>query len=186
MKQDKRSGVISLEAMIALALMTFVMMFFYSMFYITMARNMVTHALLQTSQSMAVESYGLNALKSEAQGPGSVGAALTNWLYAPGKNSEKSHISKTRWFDDGNPGLESTITARFKGYLVGGDDAAANETLKMLGIKNGMEDLDFSKSRVAGSDLFVEVEFEIEPKFNFFHVQKVPVQLSARSRLWKG
>lgn len=83
-----------------------------------------------------------------------------------------------------NTDLESAISERFTAYLSGGDEEYANKLLDRLHINGGLGGLDFSSSYISSGKLTVILKCEIEYEFNFFGLNRLPVELKACSKLW--
>ena len=56
--------------------------------------------------------------------------------------------------------------------------------LKVLGIKNGLDDLDFSGSTFSGSDLVIVLKYKISLKIGLGDFSQFESSQSVCSRLW--
>lgn len=184
MNDDNRAGIISIEAAIGITLFLFAILFFYAMFYVTLARNLISHALLQTSQSMALDAYESNKFTADSNASwnaNDVSQLLNNWLGIAGANN--GYVDSSRWYEGSVGNLAGVIRHRFASYLSGGE-SQTNERLKALGVEDGLDGMNFSGSYVKGGDLYIILKYEIEPWINFFHVTPIQMTLQARAKLW--
>lgn len=183
--KHKNEGIISIEGTIAIVFFTFAMLFFYAFFYITLARNTISHALLQTGQSMALDAYESSKFTgdkyAEIGSANNLAQLINNWTgFAGGKNG---YVDDSRWYEGTQEQLAQVISVRFSSYLAGSKNSA-NEQLKALGIEKGIEGIDFSNSYVSGGDLYVIATYEIEPWMNFFRLKPMKVTLETCNKLW--
>lgn len=185
MHKNKNEGVISIEASIAIVLFLFMMLFFYSLFYMTIAHHMIAHALTQASQSMSLDTYEskvFTADKDALLGANNLGQVINGLLGAVG--ADNGYVSTKRWYDtDKNDVLQSVAKARFVSYFAE-SEKEADERLKALGVESGLSGLDFSESKASGSDVYIIVKFNIEPWINFFHLPSIQMKMQSRSRMW--
>ena len=87
-------GLLSLEASIVVTLFMFMMLFLYSFFIVFEARNEMAHVLLSTSNSLSLDSYEIDKLKSS----GNLSQLLTQ-IYGGLNGNSDGFISNNRWTD---------------------------------------------------------------------------------------
>lgn len=193
--RKRTQGIISVEASIAIVLFLFCMLFFYGFFYMTMARNAIGHALIQTGQSMAMEAYESNIFTGSEYAIGGINDGVDNWsqvvnklmdaigpekLVVGGKNG---FADDSRWYDGTTSALAGVIKTRFANYMAGGE-AAAGTRLTAMGVKDGLSGLDFSESYVKSGDLYIKLTYKIEPWFNWFDLPPIDFTMQTKSKLW--
>ena len=193
------SGLLSLEASIALPVFIFIMLFMYSFFVIFEARNEIGHVLLSTADSMALDAFATETMVGEdinlqsllygvfGSTSASNGIFSTTEKWYDNSNNEKN-ISNSDGGDtalDENSQIESVIKQRYIAYMAGGDSDKADEILKKLHVVDGLAGLDFSKSRVSGSDLYLVVSYKIEYEFDILSPNGIVMEQSCCSKLWK-
>ena len=187
-------GIIALEALISLMFFMFFMYFIYSYIVMFMAHNVISHALVETAQSLAVESYGIAKLND---GTFQVSDLARRVVQAAtdssndGTEGEGEFFTHTRWFegDEDDPnynhmiGSQSVVEKRFYAYL-GGNAEDADKMLKTLRVSN----FSLGESRLDGQDLSLVATYDIDL---LFKVSLGPVQVghykakqTAVSRLW--
>ena len=191
-KLIKESGLLTLEASIAVTIFIFLMLFMYSIFVIFEVRNEIGHTVLSTANSMSIDAFENSKLGDSD----TLGQIFYN-IYGSATNSDTDFTDYKCWYDsttekdaNGNEKIssdfESVIRARFIAYLTGGGSADDAETvLKRYHVVGGVEGLDFSGSSVSDGKLYLSVKYEIEYEFNVFNLGKVKFEQSACSKLWK-
>lgn len=173
------SGLLSLEASIALTTFILLMLFMCSFFVVFEARNEVGHVLLTTADSLA-----LDAFASEAVGEDTVQSVLAG-LYGKVGDSDGSFTSNQKWYDGSEADLQNAIENRFIGYMGGGDRTEADKVLKELNIVGGIDGLDFSGSHITDDKLYLEVTYKLNYEFQVFGLGSIGFKQSCCSKLWK-
>jgi hypothetical protein len=95
------------------------------------------------------------------------------------------YSSSTKWYDGKDQGIGDVAKARFIAYFANGSEKDAEALLEKYNVKGGLAGLDFSASTVKGDTFYLSVKYTMDYEFNFFNVNKQPVQQSAKARLWK-
>ena len=81
--------------------------------------------------------------------------------------------------------IDPVARERFVGYFSGGDEAAASEKLKGLGVKTGLEGIDFV-TVVEGEAVSVTVEYDVHTLFDGWDaLGTIHIKQTVHSRLWK-
>lgn len=173
------SGLLSLEASIALTIFMYLMLLMFSFLVVFEARNEIAHVLLTTSDSLA-----LDAFANESPKENSVQDILFG-LYGSSTNSEGTFTDSDKWYDREAKDMKETIEDRFVAYLAGSSPDEADRILRSLNVQKGLQGLDFSKSYVEGDKLYVNVTYTIEYEFQFFGFKSLEVSQSCCSKLWK-
>ena len=188
-RQKKESGVLTLEACIALTSFIFMMLFLYSFFILFEARNEMAHVTLATANSLsldAIENTGLGASGNITQ--------LVFSIYGAVKDDNTQFTDFRQWHvpvekEDGATELSGdfagAIKDRFLAYLTNGDLSKADQVLKRYHIIGGVDGLDFSESKVDGKNLYIVVKYTVEYEFNPFGLGTVNMKQSACSRIWE-
>lgn len=212
-RQTKESGLLSLEASICLTLFIFLMLFMYSFFVVFEARNVIAHATLATTKSMALDVYETEKVTGSRDMASWLGPILQKTF-----TDDSPFVSRSRWFtldtvsttwneniyaapgtdgdsdysdDYGNTAYVSQlfgdeIKSKFCAYLAGtAEPSDADKYLKRYHIANGFSGIDFSKSKIVGGDLYVVINYEIEYEFDIFHLVDPKLEQSACSKIWK-
>lgn len=173
MKKRER-GVLTVEAAIVLTLIIFFILFLFSFARVYSAQSMVSHAVLQASDAVAIESYVREAtfhgsesdvveLANRLNGTTSIGADSFTSL----RSADLPKIAKQKF------------TA-----AISNTEAGADNILKLLGVKDGLSGVDFSSSQVDlnNNDVIVFVNYTIEMQFPIFGMKEIPVTKAAKSK----
>ena len=184
--QERQEGAILLEATIAIITFLMFMLMLYGILVLFLAQNLVGHALIESTQSLALDSYATNKV-TDTTGSGDTARKILEAVIDIAPN-DPSFVSRERWFDRKSGATaeewQTAARERFIGYFAGGDEKKADEMLKVLRVKDGLAGLDFSESNVIGSDVYIRVNYEIEYFFNPGGLGEIPTSQQACSRMW--
>lgn len=185
MHRDDTSGVMAIEACIGLTFFMIVMFALFSMVTLFSAQSLIGHALSESCQSLALESYGTDKADggwSITRIPADLVNLFTTDPQSNGKFTTDENISKA---DEST--VQSLSRARFAAFL-GGDEAGADAILKALGVQDGLGGMDFSKTSLDGADLNIRVTYKIELliRADIFGLGEFTTTQSVCSRLWSG
>ena len=174
-RPDGESGMMAVEAGIGLLVFMIFMLTVYTMTPMFMAQSMIGHALEESAQSLAIETYGISVLHDGKINVADFGQRLTE-LFCDVKSAqqvsaydnEPDAVYKTteRWFDPkGALKVDDAIVIevareRFATYLAGGV-TAADRMLETLGIEDGLDGIDFAGTQLDGSDLTICISYKI-------------------------
>lgn len=184
--REQQEGSIVLEACFSVIIFILFVVMMYGLILVFMAQNMIGHALMESAQSLALDSYATNKLTDEVDLK-EIAGELFDFLGNP--STEESYFyTRERWFDRkggaSQKDWEQAAKQRFIGYFSGGNEQKAQEMLESLGVENGLDGLDFSESDIIGSDLYVRVTYQIQYLFNPFDLVKFDTAQQACSRMW--
>ncbi len=155
----------------------------YGLFSVVSAQNQITHALIQASKSLSLDSYLTENVESAAEeGPKFWGGLSDMVLDFVRLDNNEYFTSKTDWYKT-ESGDTTVAKARFIGYLAGGDINAAHEKLKSLGIVNGINGINF-EMKVEDEEMTITIKYEIKYLFDFWGMGKFPMEQSITTRLW--
>lgn len=203
MKRNNESGVISLEASISLTLFLFFMFLLYSLFVVFEARNVMAHALLASTNSLAIDAYETDKIHDAGD---NVFALVENILGAGDGNTE-NFVSKEEWYKRDNfsgniyavtptenpvgdsrvsQEMYDVVKARFIAYLGASDEDSAEAILNRYHIKGGLDGIDFSGTYISGKDLYVTITYTIEYEIDMFNLGENTFTHTACSRIWRA
>lgn len=180
---EKLKGSITLETSIVLPIFIFIFLFIYGLFSVVSAQNQMTHALVQSSKSLSLDSYLTENVDSAAEAGTNFWGGLSDLVLDIVRlNNNEYFSSSTDWYKADNQNIE-VIRKRFIGYLAGGDEVAAREKLNDLGIVNGLDGITF-EYKVEDEVLTVTIKYEIQYWFDFMGMGKIPMEQTIKTRLW--
>lgn len=188
-KRNGERGLLSLEACISVTIFIFLMLFMYSFFILFEARNVMAHALLATTDSMAKDAYE----SSNDTNKTTVIGILESFY--------KTHIPNGSDFSDPRDWYtevserdadaeaqmateQDVFRTRFIAYLGNGDIDRAERLVKRLKIQGGLEGLDFSKTKVDGGNLYGSVCYKVDYIFDVFDSDGLEMEHTACSKIW--
>ena len=183
-KEEDGSAV--LEACIVVPLFLFFVLTMYGLITVFMAQNIIGHALLESTQSLALDAYATDQLTGTTK----VQGQLRNFfMELTGTMADDPYFSDSeRWYDRADGATKEdwveAAKARFVGYLAGGDQNKADGILKALRVTDGINGLDFSQSDLRGSDLYIKVSYNVEFFFNPFGLAEFSTTQQSCARMW--
>lgn len=188
MKISEKKGSITLEACVSLFMFTFLMLFVAGLMVLYMAQAGMSHALLQTSESMSLDPYAIEQLNLTGAGvEASIGVYVSDLVTKMFGNNDLNPYFTTskRWYKPENKTMiQNVAKQRFVGYLANGNESKADDLLKKYNIVDGLNGLDFSESEVKDGDLYLVVKYKMEYEFNAFGLGKIDVKQKAKVRLF--
>lgn len=179
-RKDNDGGVVSLEAAILVPLFIFLMLFFYGIIIMFMGQHMISHAMIQSSQSLSFDPYATERLKKE-EIDGLVDSLTSIYL----EYGTDEHFSSTdKWYSDNQDMLEEVAKKRFIGFLSGGGRDRADRLLNIFGIKGGIDTIDFSGCSVADGVLTFTIKYDQDFIFDFHGLASFERTMSIQAKLW--
>lgn len=204
MRQTKKvparhcEGIIAVEACVGMTFFAMLMLSLYTLIPLFMAQSIIGHALIESGESLALETYGTSKLDDGDMQIKDVPIEIVKLICGvhsahSGGASEQTgaFANDARWFDfHGSPTpVDSQVVEaaklRLAGYLAGSYQAA-DELLKTLGIERGMDGLDFTGTTLAGSDLIICVKYDISLliRLDMLGIGTFHSQQSTCCRIW--
>lgn len=179
---NRKKGSLTIEASIALTAFMFIVVTILSFSTVYKAQSIVSHATLQTSQSLAVESYYRETISKSGS------ADLLSKLI---KFAGYLGLDGGSGIDDGYASLGDTSTDFYKivketfAYSIAEDITSADQVLKKTGIEKGLDGIDFSYSSVSGGDIIINAQYEVKLPFSFFGKRTIILSKSAKTKAFK-
>lgn len=198
--RERREGMIAVEACIGLTLFMMLMLALYSLIPLFMAQSMIGHALTESCQSMALETYGTSKLDDGNMQVKDIPIEIMKLFCSVKSNlsgsevaeeDREAFVSDSRWFDfegaeiPDNEKIIAVAEQRFAAYLAG-SYSAADEMLEVLGVEDGMEGLDFTGTTLDGKDLIISVQYDISllVRLDMFDFGVFSAGQKVCSRIW--
>jgi hypothetical protein len=170
-------AIITLEAALVLPVFILVMMFFYGFIVFFTGQNTVQHALIQTAESLSLDSYA-----PEKLGDDNLVMDIADFVEDIkeifGHPDPSDNFSSTeKWYEGDVP---SEVEKRFLGFLANGDENAAKKILKY----GGVHDIDFSTSSVDSGVLTITVSFKQKFIYDFQGLGVFDRTYTIRQNMW--
>lgn len=186
--EQKKEGVISLEACIVLPIFIFVLMFFYGFMVFFSGHQLLSHSLIQSAQSLSLDPFATERLETSWEDMED-GSDLIQALYAEALGGDDYFSSNEKWYEENEELLLETVKNRFLGYLVGTGTASevesrADDMLKYLRIQDGINGLDFSETKIEEGVLTLSIKYKQEFIFNFQGLAAFDRNQSISITLW--
>ncbi len=197
---EDNKGSITIEMSIVLPFFILVFLFINGFFSIIAAHNTMTHALIQTSKSLAMDSYLTENVASAAEAGEKFWGGLSDIVTDVVRlNNDPYFSSPFDWYkisdDDVKDDTQNKIAEkillgntiamnRFVGFLAGGNFGEADKILKNLKIKDGLSGLNINVS-VTGKDLSVNIKYKIQYWFDFRGMGVFNMNQTIKTTLWE-
>lgn len=172
--RKNEKGVLAVETSIVLTFCVLLILFLFSFARVYSAQSTVSHAVIQASDAVALESYlretCFNASEEDV-------VKLANRITGAASLSSDSFIS-LREAD------VATIAKEKFTYAIAQTKEAADNKLKQLGVKNGLAGVDLSAStmELGNDDVIVYATYTIQMQFPVLGLKDIVVTKAARSK----
>lgn len=172
--KKREQGVLTVEASIVLSLCLLFILFLFSFARVYNAQSTVSHAVLQASDAVALESY---LRETTFHGSEADVIKLAN-RFTGSTSLTKENFTSLRSADVVTLAKEKFV------YAVGNTESVADEKLKKLGVKDGLSGVDFSASRIdlGNDDIIVYARYVIKMQFPVFGMSEIEVTKAAKSK----
>jgi len=190
-KIKKEHGFVTLEALITVLFFMVIMFLFYGLFLMYMAQNATAHAVLQTSQSLAVDNYAANQLGDGTGFPTGIKDLMVKFFKSIDvglvPEDDDYFVSNTKMKTDTDENnVPEMVKKRFIAYLAGGDETKADSMLKSMNVEKGINGLDFSESAIIDEKYIkVVLKYQLNYEFQIAELGKVDVKQESLSKLWE-
>lgn len=183
-RYKRQQGSITVETSIVLPIFILLFLFIFGLFSIVGAQNQMTHALIQSTRSLSLDSYLTEHVDSVAEGGTIIWGDTSDMVLDIIRlDNDENFSSRTDWYSASDENSE-VVKRRFVGYLSGGDEGAAREKLEDMKIVGGLDGITF-KTEIDDETITVTMKYEMQYWFDFWGTGKIPMEQSIKSRLWK-
>lgn len=179
----------ALEACISLTLFLIAMVALYSLINMFTAQSMISHALQQTGQSIALENYknSKTDVKTLQKLPLSLLQKFTDGI---GASSDSKYDVGGGAFSNSMVFTDylslSTVKKGLSSYL-GGNTENADKMLQNMGVVDGLNGIKIKSGKISGNDVVIEISYKVRLIFyiEMFHFGEFESTQKACCRLWK-
>lgn len=183
-KTEKENGSLTLETAIILPIFMFIFMFVYSLFGVVSTQHQMSHALIQATKSLSLDSYYFESMDTKEVFGKTAYKSLTSVLFRQlAASSDGTFTPKSKWYSSTGDTADSTAKSRFVAYLAGGDEDTADEMLENMGVRDGLDGISFEVG-IDDDNLTVTIKYEIEYVFDFFTDNTLEVEQTMKATLW--
>lgn len=183
MKKEK--GSLTLEASLVLPIFIFLFLFMYGIMMMFSGQQLISHALLQSGESLSLDSYSTEKLgDSNLESAKGAVNTLYEGLIANDSENKKYFMSNSKWYKSDN--IKEEVKNRFLGYFCGGDTDRASGLLSVVGVQDGLKGLNFDKSYIdKNNDLHVIVTYEQKFLFDMNGRVSFTRKMEAVTHMWE-
>lgn len=199
-RKKSEDGTISLEAAIMMPVFIFVIMFIYGIMLMFSGQQLINHALIQSSESLSIDSYADSKLVKDNQ-TNIVYELYSDLITYDTKKSFLDNLNsrsnfradQSKWY---NPEKKEqyekrtdVIRRRFIGYLTNEEDVnkgknEADAILKKYGVKDGIDGVDFSESVIKDGIMTIKAKFKQEFIFDFQGLASFDREIVIKVKMW--
>lgn len=175
MKRNNESGILSLEAAMLMPLFIMLMLFIYGFMIFFAGSQLMSHAALQTAQSLSLDSYSNEKIASAGHD------ALLEFTVNGRNLFSNGFAADVGWYKEPTK-VKKAVENRFKAYLLNGDNADKNGLLKFIGIENG--EIDYSGCNVDNGVLTIKIKYKQSFMFNVFDLMNFDRTITVKAKMW--
>lgn len=151
-KQNSASGSITLEACIVVPLFIMLMLAINGIFVMTMGQQIMSHALIQSTKSLAFDPYSSQRVAANTEDD------LADMFVDIFTIGHGNYVSTDKWYTENPDSIADLVKKRFSAYLKS-SYADAENLLEKIGVEGGIDGLDFSESVYENGILTTKVTF---------------------------
>lgn len=178
-KKNNCSGSITLEAAMVVPFFIILMLLVNGFFVMFMGQQIMTHTLIQSAKSMAFDPYSTQRVAANAEDE------LADMFVDIFSFASGDHVSTDKWYDDANlDDLNEVVEERYIAYLKN-SETDAKELLENIGVKDGLDGLDFSGCTLEDGILTVKLKYTQEFIFNAADLASFDRELSIKVKLFE-
>lgn len=168
----KNKGALTIEASVVLTLFTFFVLFFLGFGRVYRAQSTVSHATLQAADAISTESF----LRENLFADDAAKSLFIAQHMQGGATVNESLFKSLREISIPNLAKEKFTAA------VSDSKASANDTLDKLGVKGGLDGVDFSLSRINSEtdEVILKASYTVKLQFPFFGISELEMSKSAK------
>lgn len=158
-KKYNNEGSITLEACIVVPIFIMLMLILNGIFVMTMGQQMMSHTLIQSAKSLALDPYSSQRVSADAEDD------LADMFVDIFTLGHGDYVSTDKWYTDHPDNIADLVEERFIAYLRAAQ-SDANNLLEKIGIEGGINGLDFSESVYENGVLTIKVTYTQNYLFN--------------------
>lgn len=177
-KEKMNSGSITLEAAMVVPLFIILMLLVNGLFVMFMGQQIMSHTLIQSAKSLAFDPYSSQRVSANEED------SLADMFVDIFSFAGGDHVSTEKWYEENLDQIDEIIEERYIAYLKN-SRSDAKVLLDEIGIKNGLNGLDFSGSSLADGVLTVKLKYTQEFIFNAAGLAEFERELSVKVKLFE-
>ena len=172
--KKREQGVLTVDSSIVLVIFTFFVLFLFNFARVYRAQSLVSHAAIESADAVALESH-LREVAFESD--------VRDVVYLASHLSGSAAISADSLESLRTANIPRIAKEKFVSAIAGSDTAADNK-LRAAGIKDGLDGIDFSQSRIVANedDVLVYLNYVIELQYPVFGARELRVTKAAKAK----
>lgn len=179
MKTKKSNrGSLTLEACMVVPMFIVLMLLVNGFFILFMGQQIVSHALIQSAKSLAFDPYASQRVASNEEDE------LADMFVDLFSFSEGNHVSTEEWYKEDTDDLGDIVEERFIAYLKL-TKSGTEKVLEQIGIKDGLDGLDFSECTLEDGILTIKLNYTQEFIFNAAGLTEFEREISVKVKLFE-
>lgn len=180
-KFRSNDGSLTLEACIVVPIFVMLMLLVNGLFVMMMGEQIMSHALVQSAKSMALDPYASSRVAAGAEQK--LGEMFVDVFSV--KGISRNYASTEKWYDkEAGSDVADLAKKRFVAYLRS-SETDADALLDELGVKNGTAVLDFSGTTYSDGILTISVTYTQEYVYNAFDLASFQRNKTAQVRVFE-
>ncbi len=178
-KMNNCNGSITLEAAMVVPFFIILMLLVNGFFVMFMGQQIMSHALVQSAKSLAFDPYTSQKVAADAEDE------LADMFVDIFSFTSGNRVSTDKWYDDSNlDDLDEVVKERYVAYLKD-SETDAKELLNNIGVKDGLDGLDFTGCSVEDGILTVHMKYTQEFIYNAAGLASFDRELSVKVKLFE-
>lgn len=178
-KKNSCVGSITLEAAMMVPMFIALMLLVNGFFVMFMGQQIMTHTLIQSTKSLAFDPYATQRVAANTEDD------LADMFVDIFSFASGNHVSSDKWYDEAKlDKLDEVVEERYISYL-NDSEASAKELLENIGVKDGVDGLNFSGCILEDGILTVKLKYTQEFIFNAVDLASFDRELSVKVKLFE-
>ncbi len=172
--KNREKGILTVEASFVLTIFIFFVLFLFSFARIYAAQSLMSHAVIQSADATATESYLRETVLTGNE---------TEILELAHRLTGSTVISADSFESLRSADLPRVAKEKFSRAL-SANDADTDKMLKSYGVKDGLSGVDFSASRIdlGPDDIVLNVKYTLEMQFPVLGFREIEFSKSAKAK----
>lgn len=185
LRQNKESGVVTVDATISLCLTVFLMVLIIDVGAVYQAQNYTYHGVLQTTKALSVYVHRID-IREDADSE--LETLVKNMLKSINVLQDTQEEKVSRLWQKDKVGNARQIAEMMYPVCLAGDMENANRQLQQYGIADGLHGMDFTGTTIDTNkqQLIVKAKMRVNFPLPVFGFAYIDLEQSACARLWEG
>lgn len=180
MSRNKEKGAIMLETSIVLPIFILIIVCLLGIMGMVSARNSISHALVQSANSLAQDSYLKEHFETNYAETERTWSSLTDVIL-----DLRTNVFNDQHFITTKLPSANVEKLRFVGYFANGSESEADEKLKNLRVVDGLNGITFSVTDES-ADITIDISYKLKFLIDYGGIGDIPVKQSITVKKWSA